>query len=332
MRDSLHPARGERPASSPAAADPLVGDSQAFRNAIAQARRLASTDLPLLIIGETGTGKELLAAEIHRASGRQGSLVDVNCAAIPRDMVESLLFGHRRGAFTSAHDDSRGLVEEADRGSLFLDELQSLSLDAQPKLLRFLESGEVRRLGETHKRRVRVRTVAAAHPAIMDALRSGAFRNDLMQRLAGAVIRLPTLAERPGDIRVLARHFAARLGLAVTDDAIALFENRAWPGNVRELRMVIERAACLSETTRLSASTIGASLEMSLSMEVAEAGYGDARALPTRERLLAALASHDWNVIDTAQSLGLGRTTLFKHLRHLRISLRSERTAIEHRI
>lgn len=309
----------------------LVGTSPRLRLVVERARQLARTDLPLLLVGDTGTGKELLASEIHRASGRPGLLVDVNCAALPREMVESILFGHRRGAFTGAHEDARGLIEASDRGTLFLDEIQSLSPEAQPKLLRVLEGGEVRRLGDTSKRQIRMRTVAAAQPGILDAVREGTFRQDLLQRIAGAVIRLPALADRVEDVPLLARHFAMQSGVAIAEDAVAYVSGLEWPGNVRELRLVIERSACLAESGRITRATVEAAQELSLTREpgIADMGGGG---LPTRERVVAACAAHGWNAEATARALGLGRTTLFKHLRSLGISLREERATLEHRI
>lgn len=303
----------------------LIGESKAFRDAVALARRLARSDLPLVLVGETGTGKEVLAAEIHRQSGRRGELVDVNCAALPREMIEAMLFGHRRGSFTGAHDDARGLVEAADQGTLFLDELQSLASEAQPKLLRVLESGEVRRVGETGKRRVRLRTVAAAQPSIRARVAKGQFRQDLLQRLAGAVIWLPTLVDRRADIPLLATHFARSLGAAPSDSALDALQEYAWPGNVRELRLVVERAACLTDGPIITAEIMLESLRVGVSLLASSSPASD-RSLSPKERVLAVCAAHNWNAAATARALGLGRTTLFKELRSLGISLRETRS------
>src|SRR6266699_1779197 len=157
----------------------IVGVSAAIRRALVLAERYARTRLPILLVGPTGTGKELFAQHIHERSGRPGPLVDVNCCALPRDMVESLLFGHRRGAFTGAMESSVGHVERSDGGTLFLDELASLGLDAQGKLLRVLETGDVQPLGAVNKKRVNLRVVSTAHDDLPDVLASGHFRRDL---------------------------------------------------------------------------------------------------------------------------------------------------------
>ncbi|MGQ0641299.1 MAG: sigma 54-interacting transcriptional regulator [Gemmatimonadaceae bacterium] len=322
--------RGTPSAMSDAVGSRLIGESRVFRDVVNLARRLAKSDLPVMLIGETGTGKELLAEEIHRLSGRRGELVDVNCAAFPRDMVEAMLFGHRRGSFTGAHEDARGLIEAADQGTLFLDELQSLAPEAQPKLLRVLESGEVRRVGETSKRRVRLRTVAAAQPAISERAARGQFRQDLLQRLCGAVIWLPTLAERRGDIPLLAQHFARSLGATSSDLALELLQSYNWPGNVRELRLVVERAACLTDGPVISTDAMLESLRVGISLLAGDSVVADRRLSP-KDRVLAVCAAHNWNAAATARALGLGRTTLFKELRSLGISLRATRSLADYR-
>jgi DNA-binding NtrC family response regulator len=308
----------------------LIGDSKSFRDAVALARRLAKSDLSILLVGETGTGKDVLAKEIHRYSARRGEMVDVNCAALPREMVEAMLFGHRRGSFTGAHQDACGLIEAANHGTLFLDELQSLAPEAQPKLLRALESGEVRRVGETDKRRVQVRTIAAAQPSIRAHIAGGHFRQDLLQRLAGAVVLLPRLIDREGDIALLATHFARSLGLVLTQAAIDALHDHNWPGNVRELRLVVERAACLADGSAIMADTMCESMAAGVSL--LNTGAQDSQGnLSPKDRVLAVCAAHNWNAADTARALGLGRTTLFKELRSLGISLRETRSRADMR-
>jgi len=220
----------------------IVGVSPAIRRGLVVAERYARTRLPILLVGATGTGKELFAEHIHERSGRPGPLVDVNCCALPRDMVESLLFGHRRGAFTGAVDSTVGHVERSDGGTLFLDELASLVPDAQGKLLRVLESGETQPLGAATKRRVDLRVICAVQDDIWTALDAGRFRRDLFQRVAGVVIELPPLAARPEDIVPLAEHFANLQGRRLEGGVDSVLVNYPWPGNVRELRMAIERA------------------------------------------------------------------------------------------
>lgn len=309
----------------------ILGDSKAIREALALARRLAPSGLPILLLGETGTGKELFAQEIHRSSARRGPIVDVNCAALPRDMIEAMLFGHRRGSFTSASTDSMGLIEASHAGTLFLDELQSLAEDAQAKLLRALETGEIRRVGETHKRTLCLRTVSAAQPRLADALQRGAFRDDLLQRVAGAVIHLPSLVDRPDDIPILAAHFARLRGVRATDQALDLLMHAPWPGNVRELKAAIERAAWLATGEIIDADTMRQSVRHGITLLTPRGGTaGVAGEASSDRRLLDAFAAHNWNAAATAKSLGVGRTTLFKELKALGMSMRELRTnAIE---
>src|SRR5438093_3496177 len=186
----------------------IVGRSPCIRRALVLAERYARTRLPILVVGATGTGKELLAQHIHQRSGRPGPFVDVNSCALPRDMVESLLFGHRRGAFTGAVESTVGYVERSDGGTLFLDELAGLAVAAQGKLLRVLETGYVEALGAGAKQRVDLRVVSAAQDTMARTMATGRFRQDLFQRLAGAVIELLPLADRSDDVMSLAEHFA----------------------------------------------------------------------------------------------------------------------------
>src|SRR3989442_1251533 len=215
----------------------IVGVSPAIRRGLVVAERYARTRLPILLVGATGTGKELFAKHIHVLSGRPGQLVDVNCCALPRDMVESLLFGHRRGAFTGAVESTVGYVERSDGGTLFLDELQSLAFEAQGKLLRVLESGEVGRLGAGTTQRVDLRLVGAVQDDINDAVEGGRFRRDLFQRAAGVVIELAPLAARPEDVVPLAEHFAGLQGRRLEPGVEHRLLNYSWPRNGRERQL-----------------------------------------------------------------------------------------------
>ena len=229
----------------------LVGQSLAFLDAVEQAGRAAELNRPVLVIGERGTGKELIAERLHRLSPRWGEpLIVMNCAALPETLIEAELFGHEQGAFTGATRARAGRLEEADGGTLFLDELATLSMAAQERLLRVIEYGEVTRIGASRPMTVDVRIVAATNenlPALADA---GRFRADLLDRLSFEVITLPPLRAREGDVAVLADHFgrrmAAELGWAewpgFASACIAELEAHSWPGNVRELRNVVERA------------------------------------------------------------------------------------------
>jgi len=295
----------------------IVGVSPAIRRAVALAERYARTRLPVLVVGATGTGKELLAQHIHERSGRSGPLVDVNCCALPRDMVESLLFGHRRGAFTGAVDSSIGHLERSDRGTLFLDEVTSLAVEAQGKLLRTLETGEVQPLGASAKRRLDLRVVAAAQDDIGRAVTTVRFRRDLFQRLAGVVIELPPLAARLEDVLPLARHFAALQGRRLEAGVERVLLNYAWPGNVRELRLTIERAVQLADNGTLPASALAESIGLG--------GTAPPEAAETsgeRAALARLCESHEWHGGEIARALGISRTTLHRRLRELGLSLR----------
>jgi DNA-binding NtrC family response regulator len=318
---------------------PIVGASPVFAAALALARQFAPTPLPILLLGETGTGKEVFAREIHALSRRPGLFVDVNCGALPREMVESLLFGHRRGAFTGAFDHAKGLIEEADGGTLFLDEVLSMPIEAQAKLLRVLETGEVRAIGETGKRRVDVRVVAAAQPTVSEMVHDGGFRADLLQRLAGVVIRIPSLSERADDVVTVAEHFAAirecRFGPGVAD----VLRAHTWPGNVRELKLAMERACFMSESYKLPTRVVADAIALG-AMWVAPARSQLVPALAefrspgdsVRDRVIAICAANGWNATRSARALGLGRTTFFKRLKALGISLREGRSSLEFRV
>ena len=238
---------------------PLVGDGEAMQRLRGQIKQIGATSSTVLILGESGTGKELVARAIHDASPRRGRrFVAVNCAAIPAALLESELFGHVRGAFTDALRDKAGLFEEASGGTLLLDEVGELPLALQAKLLRVLQEGELRRVGDTASIKVDVRLIAATLRELTDEIAAGRFREDLYYRLAVLPIRLPPLRERAEDIPQLARFFAhrhaARHGLGevtLPDAVIEALAAQPWPGNVRELENVIERAVVLAEGPEL---------------------------------------------------------------------------------
>lgn len=232
----------------------LIGVSAAFVEVMKLVGRVAGTSLPVLITGESGTGKEIVARAIHCRSPRSSKpFVAVNCGALPADLIESELFGHVRGSFTGATVDRKGLWQEADRGTAFLDEITETTLSFQVKLLRALQEGEIRRVGSNQTQRVDVRIIAATNRDPEQEVREGRFRQDLMYRLNAVAIQLPPLRERREDIRPLARHFAERtIGLnarpiSFSVEAIALLENYDWPGNIRELENAVVRAAALCD-------------------------------------------------------------------------------------
>jgi two-component system NtrC family response regulator len=299
----------------------IVGESTGIRKAIQRVERFAKTSLPVLLVGATGTGKDLFARHIHTMSACRGEFVDVNCGALPRDLVESLLFGHRRGAFTGAVTDMTGLVTRASAGTLFLDELCSLGTEAQVKLLRVLETGEVRALGETKNMPVEFRLVAAVQEDFGSRLEAGSFREDLYHRIAGVVVHLPALCERAGDVLLLAAHFAAGYRRVLGSGAIAVLEQYSWPGNVRELRAVIDRAVLLTDREALDASSLTEALDQGAFTSGAHVGTSNGAG--RRLALLAACAANGWDPLRIATALGVSRATLYRRLKQEEITLRT---------
>jgi psp operon transcriptional activator len=234
----------------------FVGSSLAFLDAVERASRAAPLNRPVLVIGERGTGKELIAERLHHLSGRwAGPLVTMNCAALPESLIEAELFGHEAGSFTGAAKTRHGRFEEADGGTLFLDELATLSSPAQDRLLRAVEYGEVTRIGASKPIQVDVRIVAATNEHLPSLVDQGRFRADLLDRLSFEVVTLPPMRERQGDVPILVEHFGRRMAAELewsnwpgfSDRAMASLEAYPWPGNVRELRNVVERAVYRAE-------------------------------------------------------------------------------------
>ncbi len=253
-----------------AAFSDVVHRSREMTRVLEQAARAAPWQVPILIEGASGTGKELLARAIHGASGRRGKLVAINCGAIPRELVESTLFGHERGAFSGATEQRLGVFETAQRGTVFLDELGELPLDAQVKLLRVLQEGEITRVGRVEPISVDVRVIAATNRNLMDEIAHQRFREDLFYRLAVAVLRLPSLRERTGDLPILVDHFLGRINLRsptrggvekkLSPSARNVLLAHPWPGNVRELENTLSRAVIWSAGATISADEVRGSL------------------------------------------------------------------------
>src|ERR1044072_6797545 len=233
----------------------LVGRSQAFIEVMKQVGRIANTNLPVMLTGESGTGKELVASAIHQRSGRSDQpFVAVNCGAIPADLIEAELFGHVRGSFTGADRDRRGVWEEADGGTVFLDEITETNSSFQVKLLRALQMGEIRRVGSNQTQKVNVRVIAASNRDVEQEVTAGRFRNDLFYRLNAVSIVLPPLRERREDIPPLAQTFADRVyslspSVKFSSEALALLERYNWPGNIRELENAVVRAVAMCDGT-----------------------------------------------------------------------------------
>ena len=244
----------------------IVYASRAMEELLKQASLFAKSDAPVLIVGESGSGKELLARFIHRESGRSGEFVSVNCATLPKELFEAELFGYRKGAFTGAAADKKGLVEVADGGTLFLDEVGELPLELQPKLLRFLQEKEFRPLGETALKRSDARVVAATNRDLLSLVEEGSFREDLYYRLGVLTLVVPPLRERPEDIPPLLHHFLNKYSrkygkeVELTPEAYDLLLSYNYPGNVRELENLVHRLVLLSNG-RVDAPTVEAALK-----------------------------------------------------------------------
>jgi len=300
----------------------LIGSAQPMKELFASLELVAPTDSTVLISGETGTGKELVARAIHFNSRRQkGPFVTLNCGAIPESLIEAELFGHKKGAFTGAHADRQGKFAAADGGTLFLDEVGELPPGLQPKILRVLQSGEVDRVGSTHSIRVDVRIVAATNRDLEEMIEQGTFRQDLYYRLAVVPLHVPPLRDRREDIPLLAEHFlrkvaerADRPELRLPPEVFTRFDAYDWPGNVRELENIIERMVVLSRDDRISLDALPAKLRGD-----AAAGSDIGFRLPPqgvrledleRELIRQALERHDGNRTRAARELGLTRNTL----------------------
>ncbi len=326
-----------RPALLAAAAHggwPIAGDAQSLA-LLTLAERISASEIPVLLEGPTGTGKEVLARFVHRLSPRcDGPFVAVNCAAMPEAMLEALLFGHRKGAFTGAAEAGEGLFRAADKGTLLLDEIGELPLALQAKLLRALQEGEVLPLGATRPLKVDVRIIAATNRDLAAEAAAGRFREDLLYRLNVFPLRIHALRDRPGDIAALAfgmllRHAAApgRPGW-IDPAALALLERHAWPGNVRELENVIRRAILLCGEGEVIApeqivfdTAVRSVAEPSVHARPAPARtLSDVAFASEAQAILAALASHDGNRSATARSLGISERTLRYRLASMRAS------------
>ena len=311
--------------------DQIVGESQKIRELRKLIQTVAPTDARVLILGESGTGKELVAGALHGLSRRrEANYIRINCAAIPDTLLESELFGHEKGAFTGALKQKPGRVEEADGGTIFLDEIADMSKPLQAKLLRFLEDGTFTRVGGTHELRVNVRLIAATNRDIVKAIAESQFREDLFHRLNVVQFRLPLLRDRDGDILLLAGHFLQMFRAAmnknintITPAARQKLLSHTWPGNVRELRNVIERALILETTHEIQASSlpdfqVETRLQKTTSIQAApNESLDDALARLERELITNVLEQNDFNLTHTAERLKLSRHSLRYRMQRL---------------
>jgi transcriptional regulator with PAS, ATPase and Fis domain len=274
--------------------------------------------LSVLVTGETGTGKELFAHAVHRASGRKGQLVALNCAAIPASLVESELFGFKRGAFTGADRDKPGLVRMAHKGTLFLDEIGDMPLEAQTKLLRVLETRELLPVGATTGEAVDARFVCATHHDLQGLASAGRFRGDLLARLHGSVVLLPPLRERKEDLYALVLHFLVKAGAAGVELRTSFMAGVLqwdWPYNVRELEAAVQRAVALAKGSALSLEHLPDAVRESM-REYGTAGAPQRTAAPTPDELRALLDRHAGNVAAIAREVGRDRAQIHRWMRY----------------
>ncbi len=313
----------------------LVGESEIFNHAVENARKVADSEAFVLVQGASGTGKELLAHLLHNESSRRDQpFVAVNCASIPDQLLESELFGHEKGAFTNAYAAKQGLVEVANGGTLFLDEVGDISQPTQAKLLRFLETGEFRRVGGTNSMKVDVRVVSATNKDLLQEVQAGRFREDLLYRLNVVSIKLPSLRERKEDIPLLVDYFLKRKSKSnpkkVSAEAMSILMRYDWPGNVRELEHVIEGATVLSHGGTIEAKELWINPSLSghslaTTRPESTEHQGDLLSLEEMEKIHIekVLRANQWNRLKTAQVLGITAKTLYLKIKKYGIKVGS---------
>jgi two-component system NtrC family response regulator len=298
----------------------ILGTSPAIQRAIDLARKVAPNDTSVLLLGETGTGKEVFAQAIHQASARRNKpFIAINCSAFSKDMLESEMFGHKAGAFTGALRDKKGLFEEANHGTIFLDEVGDMSSELQAKVLRVLESGEYFKVGESRPSTTNVRVIAATNRNLEKEITTGAFRADLFYRLSVFQITLPALRDRIEDILPLARHFTALFAAkmkkkitSVSDDYLDILQHHSWQGNIRELKNIIERSVILAENTELTPQTLPFEMQ-NISYHTSSSDRLDL-ASAEKFHIQKVLNLTNGNKTETARLLGIALTTLYRKL------------------
>lgn|SRR5574344_307148 len=318
--DDIEQKRGKKPSSVPYSFDSIVGNSQAIKQAIILAQKVSRTDASVLLTGETGTGKEVFAHAIHQASQRSGqAIVDINCSAFSKDLLESELFGYKAGAFTGALKDKKGLFEVANHGTIFLDEIGEMAFELQARLLRVLESGEYIKIGDTKPTKVDVRIISATNRDLKEEIKRGNFREDLYFRLSVFQINLPPLRDRKEDIQELSHIFLDKFAeklkkeiLGISPQVLDILKNAEWKGNVRELRNVIERCTIVCDN-QITVEDLPLELQkgnfkvpvMKDEFELAEI---------ERMHIIKVLQHTNGNKTETARLLKIGLATLYRKI------------------
>ena len=327
MEKALRQADGEQTprVHAPYSFDSILGESAALRQAVALARKVAATDVPVLLTGETGTGKEIFAQAIHYGSKRaKQHFVAVNCSTFSKELLESEMFGHRAGSFTGALKDKKGLLEEADHGTLFLDEIGEMAFELQAKLLRILETGEYIKVGDTKPTRVNVRFIAATNRNLQEEIAAGRFREDLFYRLSVFQVALPPLRERVGDVPLLAAAFVKQLGrqsghpdCTMSPAFLHILEQQPWKGNIRELRNVIERSLIVCEGDSLDVQDLPLDMQQGADGQPAA---GDFELSAMERRHIARVLNYTkGNKTEAARLLKRGLTTLYRKIEEYKL-------------
>ncbi len=304
----------------------ITGESKAIKAAIEPAKKVAATDATVLLLGETGTGKEVFAQAIHSAGSRANKpFVAINCSAFSKDLLESEMFGHKAGAFTGAIKDKKGLLEEANSGTIFLDEIGEMSLELQAKLLRVLETGEFIKVGESKTSKTNVRIIAVTHRDLLSEITAGHFRQDLYYRLSVFQIKLPALRERVADIEPLAQHFAALFAAKTNKKPPHLSPNftealkrHHWPGNIRELKNVMERSVILATGNELTTDLLPFEIQQQLSNEGSALSAFSLQAVE-KLQIQKVLNYTGGNKTEAAKLLGIGSATLYRKIEEYKL-------------
>lgn len=309
--------------------DSILGESKVLKDAVSLAQKVSGTDVPVLLTGETGTGKEVFAQAIHYSSKRaRQNFVAVNCSSFSKELLESEMFGHKAGSFTGALKDKKGLFEEANNGTIFLDEIGEMAFELQAKLLRILETGEYIKIGDTKPTRVNVRIIAATNRNLSQEIVAGRFREDLFYRLSVFQIHLPPLRERAGDIRLLAKafikSFAEQLARPVVEIAPAFLEaldSQPWKGNIRELRNVIERSMIVCESGYLDIADLPFDIQNAHYEHSNDSSPGSFELSAMERRHIARVLEYTkGNKTEAARLLKIGLTTLYRKIEEYKIS------------